>query len=305
MRDPPASSNVPTIDVSNALTSNNASPRTMRLLERNEVGKISLTSFDDDKVPPYAILSHRWDREEVLLKDMMNGTAESKRGYHKIRFCAEQAWLDGLRYCWVDTCCTNQSSSAELSESINRMYRGYQSADRCYVYLTDILKDEYGEWFKYPEEANRERPRWFTRGWSLQELLASRDVIFYDSDWERLGNRTEPSNAIHAFTNVPISALIERDVRSYSKRECMSWIEGKNTKKPEDLAYSMLGIFNVSLVVNYGEGAKSAFRRLKQAIDTYEEDDRASRLPVHLSTSSIVPSHTREIHISLRMVPIY
>ena len=104
----------------------------MRLLERNGAGEIFLTeNFLDDKIPPYAILSHTWGSEEVLLNELKDGTGKTKLGYEKIRFCAEQAWRDGLRYFWVDTCCIDKTSSAELQETISCMFRFYRDAVKC------------------------------------------------------------------------------------------------------------------------------------------------------------------------------
>jgi hypothetical protein len=104
----------------------------MRLLERNDTGEILLTeNFSDSKIPPYAILSHTWGSEEVLLKELTDGTGEKKLGYQKIQFCADQARRDGLTYFWVDTCCIDETSSAELQETISCMFRFYKDAKRC------------------------------------------------------------------------------------------------------------------------------------------------------------------------------
>jgi hypothetical protein len=99
----------------------------MRLLRRCDTGNFSLTQFGDEDVPPYAILSHTWgpDTEEVTFEDLTNGTGKDKPGYVKIRFCGEQARLDNLQYFWIDTCCIDKRSSAELSEAINSMFRWY------------------------------------------------------------------------------------------------------------------------------------------------------------------------------------
>ena len=112
----------------------------MRLLQRTKNGGISLTRDITADIPQYAILSHTWGREddEVTLSDITNGTAKKKAGYEKIRFCSEQAARDGLQYCWVDTCCFDKKSSAEVSENINSMFRFYKKASKCYVYLADV-----------------------------------------------------------------------------------------------------------------------------------------------------------------------
>src|ERR1700729_3419722 len=109
----------------------------MHLLKLQDDGELSLAEFVGNDIPPYAILSHTWgeDHEEVTFKNIVEGTGKSKAGYAKIRFCGKQATKDGLQYFWVDTCCINKSSSAELSEAINSMFHWYQDAARCYVYL--------------------------------------------------------------------------------------------------------------------------------------------------------------------------
>src|SRR6266536_4166626 len=112
----------------------------MRLLKLKDDGEFNLIEFIGDKIPRYAILSHTWgaDGEEVTFKDISECTARSKAGYTKISFCGEKAASDGLEYFWVDTCCIDKSSSAELQEAITSMFRWYQNAAQCYVYLSDV-----------------------------------------------------------------------------------------------------------------------------------------------------------------------
>src|SRR6201746_2276182 len=112
----------------------------MRFLERNNDGDFSLTKHFGNHVSRYAILSHTWgaDTEEVTFRDLTDGTGKCKAGYSKIRFCGEQARRDGLEYFWVDTCCIDKANEAELSHSINSMFRWYRNATRCYVYLSDL-----------------------------------------------------------------------------------------------------------------------------------------------------------------------
>jgi hypothetical protein len=109
----------------------------MRLLEHNNDGEFSLTE-DFGNETRFAILSHTWGAEEVTFRDLIDGTGKSKAGYDKIRFCAQQAADHGLQYFWVDTCCIDKPSSAELQETINSMFRWYQNAAKCYVYLSDV-----------------------------------------------------------------------------------------------------------------------------------------------------------------------
>jgi hypothetical protein len=112
----------------------------MRLLKYEEDGCLTITSFDHNAIPPYAILSHTWreDADEVTFADLAQGGGKHNPGHKKIRFCGEQAQRDGLQYFWVDTCCIDKSDKAELSHAIQSMFRWYQHATKCYVYLSDV-----------------------------------------------------------------------------------------------------------------------------------------------------------------------
>ncbi|PMD58824.1 heterokaryon incompatibility [Hyaloscypha bicolor E] len=127
----------------------------MRLLAYNNDGEFSLAEFFDDDIPEYAILSHRWGAEEVTFKDVIDGTGKRKAGYGKIRFCGEQARRDGLQYFWVDTCCIDKSNNTELAEAINSMFRWYQDATRCYVYLSDVSRPPFDT-----DDKSNELPRY-------------------------------------------------------------------------------------------------------------------------------------------------
>ena len=152
----------------------------MRLLHTST---LKLEEFIGSNIPPYAILSHTWGIEEVSFQDMQGSGAMEKVGYEKISRCCEKAATGGFEYAWVDTCCIDKSSSSELSEAINSMYRWYRNAEVCYVSLSDVPHDyESLDLFK--------RSRWFTRGWTLQELIAPSMVIFFDSDWEEIGTKS-------------------------------------------------------------------------------------------------------------------
>ena len=159
---------------------------TMRLLRRSNTDDFNLTEYwvGDETTPPYAILSHTWgaDTEEVTFEDLTNGTGKDKPGYEKIRFCEDQARRDSLQYFWIDTCCINRANNAELSQAINSMFRWYRNATRCYVYLSDVSSSSFDtneEFNPPPWESDFWKSRWFTRGWTLQELLAPTLVEFF------------------------------------------------------------------------------------------------------------------------------
>ena len=245
----------------------------MRLLKCDNPGEFSLTNIvSNDAIPGYAILSHTWgaDAEEVSFKDMINGTGTSKPGYDKIRFCGEQAGRDNLQYFWIDTCCIDKSDSTELQEAINSMFRWYHNAAKCYVYLADVSRPALGTDSRPsqpPWESSFRKSRWFTRGWTLQELVAPVLVEFFSKEGERLGNKRSLERHIHEVTGIPVRALRDGPLSAFSVPERMLWAETRDTARKEDKAYSLLGIFNVHMPLIYGEGRENAFKRLREEID--------------------------------------
>ncbi|OTA70565.1 HET-domain-containing protein [Hypoxylon sp. EC38] len=217
------------------------------------------------EIPPYAILSHTWHEEEVTYEDwnkLPRWKVRRKKGFKKIKYCCKQAAKDGLKWVWIDTCCIDKKSSAELTESINSMFRWYQNAAVCYAYLADVPTDL----------KNLAASRWFTRGWTLQELLAPSEVVFYSDDWHRVGTKSELSSSISKITGIQETYLSGTDMQSASVGQRMSWAARRQTSREEDIAYCLLGIFDVNMSLIYGEGQK-AFQRLQEEImKAYPED---------------------------------
>ncbi|KAM0169111.1 hypothetical protein ACHAPF_010297 [Botrytis cinerea] len=241
----------------------------MRLLQYSDTGRFTLTKdfIGGDQIPPYAILSHTWgpNEEEVTFEDILNGTGEVKPGYEKIRFCGEQAKQDGLLYFWIDTCCINKSNDAELSRSINSMFRWYRNAARCYVYLSDVSGCSVSGNHKCISrlwESDFRKSKWFTRGWTLQELLAPVSVEFFSRERGRLGDKSSLIIQISEITNIPRTALEGHPLSQFSVEERLQWIQHRQTTLEEDKAYSLLGIFDVYILPIYKEGLASAHARL-------------------------------------------
>jgi hypothetical protein len=246
----------------------------MRLLKYDEDG-VLITSFDDNELPPYAILSHTWgaDEEEVTFADLAISDGKAKRGYKKIRFCGEQARCDGLQYFWVDTCCIDKTDKAELSSAIRSMFRWYQNATKCYAYLSDVStrkRKASGMLTEFTWEPSFRSSRWFTRGWTLQELLAPSIVEFFSQEWERLGDKISLKSLIHKITSVPQQVLDGAPLSQFSIEERLRWKGDRETKRDEDAWYSLSGIFGVEIAPAYSEGAASAFRRLMDEIHKQE-----------------------------------
>jgi NACHT domain/Heterokaryon incompatibility protein (HET) len=246
----------------------------MRLLEWKSDGDFSLTKDLIHDIPPYAILSHTWgaDTEEVTFEDLTDGTSKSKAGYNKIRFCGEQARRDDLQYIWVDTCCIDKSSSAELTEAINSMFRWYREAAKCYVYLSDVSKGNYDHLPRSIWKSAFRGSRWFARGWTLQELIAPTSVEFYSSEGMRLGDKRSMEQQIHEITSIPVRALRGNPLSDFSFEERLSWAIKRETTREEDKAYSLLGIFDIYMPLIYGEGGESAFKRLRTSVQMVNED---------------------------------
>ena len=243
----------------------------MRLLQYNNDGDFSLTEFFRN-IPPYAILSHTWGLEEVTFKDMIEGNGISKAGFDKIRFCGEQARRDGWQYFWVDTCCIDKSSSAELAEAINSMFHWYRGAAKCYVYLSDVSTKKRKASTQFPEyswESAFRSSKWFTRGWTLQELLAPDPglVEFFSREGVRLGDKRALERQIHEISGIPISALRGTPLSQFKVDDRLLWAEKRQTTREEDKAYSLLGIFDIQIPLLYGDGREKAFKRLREEID--------------------------------------
>jgi hypothetical protein len=249
----------------------------MRLLELDSSGESVLsTMFVGDDVPPYAILSHTWgaDTEEFSFKDLTGGTSTDKAGYAKIKFCGEQAKHDNLQYFWADTCCIDKSDSVELQEAINSMFRWYQNAAKCYVYLADVScppSDAKIKLSPIPWEAEFCKSRWFSRGWTLQELLAPTFVEFFSQERTLLGDKRSLERQIHNATNISLKALRGCPLSQFSVDERLQWAQFRETTRGEDWAYSLLGILEIFMPLIYGEGRVNAVTRL------YAEMREASR----------------------------
>lgn len=236
-------------------------PPAMRLIHTHT---FELSEFLGGDIPDYAILSHTWEDGEVTFQDWKDlDTARKKRGFFKIEMACEQARDDGLDFLWVDTNCIDKTSSAELSEAINSMFSWYQQATICYAYLVDVIsrpqpsRPSYWEMFR--------SSRWFTRGWTLQELLAPSRVVFYSHGWSRIGTREELSQAISKATRIDEAYIQGKGVQYASIAQKMSWLSRRITTRVEDMAYCMLGIFDISMPLLYGEGSR-AFTRLQEEI---------------------------------------
>ncbi|KAI0876492.1 HET-domain-containing protein [Hypoxylon argillaceum] len=251
-------------------------------------------------VPRYAILSHTWGDEEVSLDDMKRKAAPSRAaGYDKITATCRIAQAQGLDYAWIDTCCIDKSSSAELSEAINSMFAWYRDAAVCYAWLSDYAQDaafgltdeatlasfgsrestaEQERWYSDPPPLTSKeldmrnhigqglkKCRWFSRGWTLQELIAPRHVEFYDCHWNCFGSKRQLAPILSWITGIDSAVLKGRPLDQVLVGRRMSWAASRQTRRVEDMSYCLLGLFDINMPLLYGEGAK-AFTRLQEEI---------------------------------------
>jgi hypothetical protein len=211
---------------------------------------------------PYAILSHTWANDEVTfdcIKDI--ATAETRLGYAKILSACIKTRAHGLAYIWIDTCCIDKSSSAELSESINSMFRWYKNATVCFAFLFDLPTSN-----KNVELSVLQKCRWWTRGWTLQELVAPTNLVFVDESWKFIGSKADLAVMIESITGISRWVLDgQTSLSSISLAKRMSWAATRETTRVEDKAYCLLGIFDVNIPMIYGEESRS-FIRLQEAI---------------------------------------
>ncbi|KAL8646104.1 MAG: hypothetical protein Q9226_007016 [Calogaya cf. arnoldii] len=270
----------------------------MRLLRTKT---LEFGDFLDSQLPRYAILSHRWGEKEVSFKEMRRfqkdtlDASEDDRydvaqssgpGMAKIKNFCQKAARNGFDWCWIDTCCIDKRSSAELSESINAMYKWYARSTVCYIYLADLEISEHEQHLRTEQGVRAWSTRfrgseWFTRGWTLQELLApnSSQVSFFDTNWTYIGHLSDLLDDVAATTGISKVFLVEGGLQDQGEQgeisvaRVMSWTSRRITSRGEDIAYCLLGLFDVNIPLLYGEGAEKAFHRLQIEVMKQKDDE--------------------------------
>ena len=266
----------------------------MRLIN---VDSLETEEFFGREIPAYAILSHCWGPHEATWHGWVSQrclpASDGNQGYRKVVEACGQARADKIKYLWCDTVCIDKQSSAELSEAINSMWAWYRDSKICYAYLSDVSIASPPQQHQEQNSSKRraesraestaatskagnllsgsvlaafQGSRWFTRGWTLQELIAPSSVRFYSREWEQLGNKTELTGHISKTTGIPDSVL--RSLSAVGKAtvaQRMSWASQRETTRPEDIAYCLMGLFDINMPLLYGEGNK-AFQRLQREL---------------------------------------
>ncbi|KAI6124333.1 hypothetical protein EDD17DRAFT_1610096 [Pisolithus thermaeus] len=227
-----------------------------------------LEPFSD--LPPYAILSHAWQSGEAhRFHDIGTEGVRQQPGYDKVEACCALALRDGLDYVWVDTCCADANSTAAFDEALNSSYAWFQQAQVCYVYLHDVDSRERPD----QEGSTFRQCKWFGRAWTLQELLAPRNVCFFAKDWKKIGTKAGLANVISSVTDIHIDALMHPErIPRFSVATRMSWAKGRKSSKPEDKVYALMGLFCVRLPIEYGQGETETFMKLQHEIMRITDD---------------------------------
>lgn len=244
----------------------------MRLINTRTLIQREFNGEPGRDIPPYAILSHTWSEDEVSYREFAEGASLERQetaGYLKIKNCCSVARQLGISWAWVDTCCIDKTSSAELSEAINSMFTWYAKSRVCLAYLSDFHDSAAFAKNRYHFSGSR----WFTRGWTLQELLAPGAVSFYDSQWRFFGDKVSLKADVADASKINAAALTDTsgDWEKYSIAERFFWAAHRRTTRVEDEAYSLMGLFGVNMPLLYGEGSQ-AFLRLQTEIIQQSSD---------------------------------
>ncbi|KAI5999477.1 hypothetical protein EDD15DRAFT_2128445, partial [Pisolithus albus] len=220
----------------------------------------------------FVTFSHRWGAGEPLLRDVEGrsiGDMSSEGGFGKLKAFCDRARQQGYLWAWSDTCCIDKDSSAELQEAIGSMFAWYRRSALTIVYLHDVANT-----------GSFRNSEWFTRGWTLQELLAPKTVLFYTQDWSLYKNHVGSNhkanvNVIEELkwaTGIERRFLTEFSPGMDDARSRLQWVSSRRTTRPEDIAYSLFGIFALHLPVLYGESAENALGRLLAEIISLSGD---------------------------------
>ncbi len=241
------------------------------------------------KVPPYAILSHVWckdDDHEIIYQDMMAVRTHKRRdvrgfealdltddagdvraSHSKIMGHLANAVRCKIEWVWIDSCCINKHNHSELSSAINSMFTWYQNAARCFVYLADVTKSVL--------PSRSQQIEWFTRGWTLQELLAAgwETTAFFNRDWRLLGSKRDLMTEICQRSRIAPEHLEDYTLACAAVK--LSWAADRQTSFEEDRVYSLLGLFdNMEMDTRYGSGREQrVWREFQEKIIATTRDE--------------------------------
>lgn len=234
----------------------------MRLIQTST---LTLHHFHDQEIPEFAALSHTWGAEEITFQEFESKSSTHKFGYEKVSLFCSLCVQRNIQWAWADTVCIDKTNSAELSEAINSMFLWYRRSIVCFAYLDDLSQltgPDPSSW-----EEHFKKSKWFTRGWTLQELLAPNNVEFYTQQWVKIGDKLSLQKLLTELTGIDASYLkASKNIGLACIAQKMAWASKRQTTREEDRAYCLLGLFRVNMPLLYGEGGTRAFLRLQEEI---------------------------------------
>lgn len=232
--------------------------------------------YGGNPLPQYAILSHTWlpndskGVSEVTYQDMKSSYSKLKggrfkpEGWKKLKKYCDLARGNGWEWAWMDTCCIDKTSTSDTQEAINAMFRWYKESMICYAYLEDVDVEDAKSL-----ETSFTHARWFTRGWTLQELIAPTSLLFVDKNWLEIVDKNNGLRQIERATGIRPDKL--RNFDECSIRERFSWASQRHTTLVEDRAYSLFGLFGINMPLIYGEGDRAFLRLQQELIRQYDD----------------------------------
>ncbi|KAH7890824.1 hypothetical protein F5I97DRAFT_88314 [Phlebopus sp. FC_14] len=260
---------------------------TQNLVHNDFVKEVIQTYFQ------YAMLSHRWEHSgEPLLSDFSTSIFDQEKDprFFKLQMYCRTARQRGMKWAWCDTCCINKESSSELEEAVTSMFRWYRNSALTIVYLSDVSGFSHRTLTK---------SQWFTRGWTLQELLAPRVMQFYDKTWtpcvkgSHYNHKNVPDwmESLEKVTGIPVKALRDYVPGTDNPREKLRWAASRTTTRVEDVGYCLIGIFDVTLTPHYGEEDKAFERLLLKIMKATHDISLLDWVGKGSTRSSFIPTH--------------
>ncbi|KAE8453912.1 hypothetical protein EG329_007688 [Mollisiaceae sp. DMI_Dod_QoI] len=265
----------------------------MRLLNTKKILVESFPSEESPEIPDYAILSHRWGKREVTFQEIQDRapSLQGTEGYEKVLKCCELASSVGFEYIWIDTCCIDKTNQVELDETLPAMFHYYRKSQVCYTYLADVPSGDD----PHEKDSKFRTSKWFTRGWTVQELVAPLYVTFFNQGWEEIGTKASLQKVVSEITGITSQILLTNYGGEISVKDRLAWAANRETYEAEDKAYCLMGLLGVSMPVRYKEGEKEAFKRLQEEIDKLA--DESSTDPNRFDVSSWMVPETPYIFL--------
>lgn len=224
---------------------------------------LELCEFGSD-APPYGTFSARWEDDTLGHEDLPSPqTAHQRPAFQALQRACSECQNHGLQWLWNDAVCINRRSIDALSKTLNSLAEIYRKSRLCIVYLHDLFDTEASH---FDVERGLSSCSWIKHVWMLPQLIFSTVLQFYDAQWMHIGSKRQLSAELSRITAIEEGVLDgSESLEDYPNCVKMSWAAGLSAEAIEDVAYSLLAVFNVNMTIRYGEGMES-FLRLQEEI---------------------------------------